>query len=495
MAPPPEASDAGPGTDRPRLLVASLRSGTGKTLVTAGILGASRRRGWRVAPFKCGPDFLDPQILTTAAGGVPARNLDLWMASPSEVRRNFIERSKMGLRSVNLIEGVMGLWDTRSWGTSSWDVARLLRAPVILVVDGGSSAESVAAEVRGARSLARSGVLCGVLVNRAGDGWHARAIRDSIERWGGLRVFGLLPYEPRVRIPERHLGLVTPVSERRREVESAIRYASRWVEAHVDIASLLKVAEEAPPLPGEARALTRPSGAGGCLAVASDEAFSFIYPENLDAVRQRGARVIPFSPLRDDPIPPAATAVYLPGGYPELRATDLERSRFVTQDIREWARDGRPLYAECGGMMVLLERLVEGYGEAHKMAGIFPGDTRMTSRLQGFGYVEARVLRSCLLGPRGTAVRGHIFHHSVRHCPSPQSYTLRVVPRSGGSSLRDGLAQGQTFASYVHLRFESAPRLLEALTRPGLEPVPPAGSWNFSGEEEREPPGAEATRS
>lgn len=449
----------------PRVLVSGLASGTGKTTVTAGLLGALRRRGHRVAAYKCGPDFLDAQVLGSVAGA-PARNLDLWLVDRRTMVEDFRRSAPSGPRALSMVEGVMGLLDTRSWGTSTDDIARALGLPVVLVLDASASAETLALQARGARSvLGRR--LGGVIVDRAGPGWHARTVRRSLETQAKVPVLGVLPWEEGVRISERHLGLRTPSTDRGREVRAALHRAASLVEEQVDLEALTDLAERAPGwlASGSPRADAlhpRPTRRR-TVAVARDEAFNFLYPENLEALERVGARLRMFSPVKGEGLPPGTEAVYLPGGYPELHADRLARNSGLRSELRSWIRDGRPLLAECGGMMYLLDRLVDAEGISHRMAGAFPGSTRMGHRLGGFGYVEARSTMRSPLGPARTRVRGHLYHHSVRTMRREPAWALEVRSRSGGPLRQDGLLSGDAIASYLHLRLDAVPPLVERL--------------------------------
>lgn len=448
----------------PRVVVAAPASGAGKTSVTAGILVAAAARGTAVSPFKCGPDFLDPQVLRAAAGSAAAYNLDRWLTSDSTLLAGFRRHARSGPHALNLIEGVMGVLDSSSWGTSTADVANVLDAPVILVVDASRAAESVALQVRGAQELLPTGRLAGVIVNRVGGGWHASAIRREIENRCGVPVVGSLPWDEEIELPEQHLGLSTPRTRPGPEWGSKFRALGAWAAEGVDLELLADIARGAGPLaPGPGLRIDRSAGTRGCVAVAADSAFSFTYPENLEAFQDSGVRVETFSPVSGDGLPPSTDAVYLPGGYPESHAAALSRNRSLARELRDWVQDGRPLVAECGGMMYLLDRLVDGQGRSHRMAGAFRGTTTMQTRLAGFGYGEAHLRRTSVLGPRGGRLRGHIYHHSRRTLPASPRWTWQFVPRSGAPPREDGIYRGRSIASYLHLRFDEYPHIVKRM--------------------------------
>ena len=453
--PHPERSDA------PRVLVAGLTSSAGKTTVASGLLGALRRRGLQTRAFKCGPDFLDPQVLSVAAGA-PARNLDTWLVPEPTMREDFLRTCARGPGGVSIVEGAMGLMDGEEWGTSSLDVAKALDLPILLVLDASAASETLAVHARGARHLLGSR-LKGVLVDRAGRGWHSSAVRRAIEEKAGVSVLGVLPWEPEATLPERHLGLVTPRTDPGGRLSRRVRRAAALVEEHVDLPSVLAIARGARPLPSPGEPL-RWSGtlarSHPQVAVASDSAFCFVYPENLESLRAAGARLVEFSPVAGEGLPPGTDAIYLPGGFPELHAADLSRNDSLGREVRRWVRDGGPVYAECGGMMYLLDRLYDMQGRRHAMAGAFPGSARLSPRLGGFGYVEARLRQDVLLGKRRSRVHGHLYHHSVRVAPKGQAWALEVRRIAGGDPVGDGYFQGRAFASYLHVRFDQVPGFL-----------------------------------
>ncbi|MDE1880338.1 MAG: cobyrinate a,c-diamide synthase [Euryarchaeota archaeon] len=446
-------------------MIAGLGSGAGKTTVAAGIAGALRHRGLEVATFKAGPDFLDPHVLGSAAGS-PTRNLDLWLVPPAQVRQDFARAAPRGRRGISVVEGVMGVLDGTTWGTSSWDIARLLGLPVVLVLDASASSETLAVQARGARELLGTSRLAGVIVNRAGRGWHSTTVRRAVEERAKVPVLGVLPWQPEAILPERNLGLKTPRTDPGAGLERRVQALADLVEAHVDLQGVLRIARTTRPLPRVRRGHdgdARGSASTSVVAVASDAAFCFVYPESLEALKRVGARVRRFSPLKGDRVPSGADALYLPGGYPELHGRQLARNEPLKRELRSWVRDGRPLLAECGGMMYLLERMTDLEGARHRMVGAFPGSTSLSPRLGGFGYVEARATRAGLLGPRGTTVRGHLYHHSAREAPRGYPWGLSLTRRAGGPLLHDGYVQGRVLASYLHVRLDTVPSLLRGL--------------------------------
>lgn len=434
----------------PRLLIAGTHSGVGKTTVTVGVLAALRRRGLRVAPFKVGPDYLDPGYHQAAAGRASAP-LDAWMLGESGVRESFA-RGAAGL-DVAVIEGMMGLHDGADPETdagSTAQIAKLLQCPVLLVLDGSALARSAGAVALGYRSFDPDVRLAGVILNRVSGEGHAAYLRPAIERGANLPVLGWLPPEPEATIPERHLGLVS--AGEAKNLETRVARLADLIEAHLDLDQLLELARSAPPLslPVPARVKAEPPRAR--IAVARDEAFCFYYPDNLALLEAAGAEIVPFSPLRDTVLPPGAQGLYLGGGYPELHAARLSENSAIRAAIADAARSGLPLYAECGGFMYLCESLTDLAGCSHTMAGLLPGRCVMEARLQAIGYREAALRRDGVLGPAGTLLRGHEFHHSRYAGPlGPEQAAFDA----GGRAI--GYASGSVLASYVHLHFGSNP--------------------------------------
>jgi cobyrinic acid a,c-diamide synthase len=444
-----------------RLVIAGTHSGVGKTTLTAGVITALRRRGLTVQPFKVGPDYIDPTYHALAAGR-PCRNLDTWMLPPQRVQSLFA-RAAAGA-DVAIIEGVMGLYDGADYESdagSTAEVAKLLAAPVVVVLDASKMARSAAAVALGCRRFDEGVPLAGFVVNRVAGEGHGRGVAEAITKSTGLPVFGRLPREGALLVPERHLGLI-PTSEPGRWDEF-LRAAGEVVTRHLDIDGLLAVAREAPPLPVAEEARRPATGARPVIAVARDEAFHFTYEDNLDLLREAGAEVIFFSPLRDAALPPGAGAVILSGGFPEVYAEALSANLPLHDALRGAHRRGLPIYAECGGLMYLTQAIIDGDGATHPMAGLLPGRSVMSGRLT-LGYRLARVESRSWVLPRGEMVRGHEFHYSVwADRPDNIPPAWHLLSRSGGLSVPrpEGACVGSLWASYVHLHFAARPGLAE----------------------------------
>ncbi|HXV19959.1 MAG TPA: cobyrinate a,c-diamide synthase [Desulfuromonadales bacterium] len=443
------------------LIVAAPASGSGKTTVTLALLAALHRRGLAVAPFKVGPDFIDPGH-HAAVCGRSSRNLDGWLCGERGVRETF-GRGCLGAE-VAVVEGVMGLFDGAAGDSdagSTAEIARWLGGRILLVVDARSQARSAAALVQGFSRFDPRLEFAGVIFNRVGSPRHAELLRDALASVPGLPpLLGCLPREEELALPERHLGLVT-AGETEPDEDFYGRLAD-WLEGHVDVEALVLP----PPLPKQARCQVYTfDKTGKCvdltpkvrIAVARDEAFCFCYPENLELLEAAGAEIVPFSPLHDQALPAGTDGLYLPGGYPELHAGRLAQNVGLLREIREAAVAGLPVYAECGGFMLLAESI-----DGRSMAGVFPARVRMLTKRKALGYRQVTFARDTILGPAGTVARGHEFHYSETEMPVEVARCYRLF-RPGGEDLGpEGYRVHNVLGSYVHLHFGSNPGLAAA---------------------------------
>jgi cobyrinic acid a,c-diamide synthase len=426
------------------LLIAAPASGQGKTTVAAALARLAARSGQRVRVFKTGPDFIDPMILERAAGH-PAYQLDLWMGGLSHCRELLYRAARDA--DLILVEGVMGLYDG---DPSSADLALTFNLPVALVIDGSAMAQTFGAVALGLKNYRPELKFHGVIANRVAGAGHAAMLSESlIGPAAAIRYLGALPQDEVLTIPDRHLGLVQA-----REIADLDERLDRAADA---VASSLRLAEipEAAFVAGEEAVGPAPQLLAGIrIAVARDVAFSFAYPANLALLQSMGAALAYFSPLRDEVLPPA-DAVYLPGGYPELHAERLAANRGLHRGLRAHVEAGKPLLAECGGMMLLFEHLRDLTGRRHAMAGLLPGETAMQSSLQSLALQSVHF--------EAGELRGHSFHHSRLTTPlSPALYghTQRGTP--GEAVFR----HRKLTATYIHFYWPSNPRAAAQLFRP-----------------------------
>jgi cobyrinic acid a,c-diamide synthase len=441
-----------------RIVVAGAGSGSGKTLLTVGLIGALRRRGLVVQPFKCGPDYIDPGWLGAAAGR-PCRNLDAWMLGEAAMRDSFARACVDA--DVAVIEGVMGLFDGAGFDRdegSTASIARALDAPVLLVLDISGAARSAAATALGFARFDPQKPIAALALNFAGSEGHARGCASAIAEVAGLPTLGWLPRIDALAVPERHLGL--DLAARTDSRSGTLAAAANAIAERFDLDALLEIARGASrPPQGGVVDICRPTPESPILALASDAAFSFYYQDDLDLLSAAGARIVRFSPVAGETLPEGASAVFLGGGYPEMFARELAANTVLWRDLHALHDEGAPIVAECGGFMALTEALVDGAGVRHRMAGLVPGTVRMTERLAALGYRRATALADTPLAGPGETLRGHEFHYSVWDCdgapPSP-AWVLRGA-RDGAPTIRAGHAERGLVASYLHLPLAQRP--------------------------------------
>ena len=489
----------------PRILIAAPGSGSGKTLLTCALLRLLGRKGIRAAAYKCGPDFIDPMFHKKVLG-TSSRNLDLYLAGEEGVRRSFAAGCEGARRSfsagcedarrsfaaecegaqIAIIEGVMGYFDgTGASGMegSSYHLASVLQAPVLLAADVRGMSRSAAALIKGFADYGEQKMIRGAFLNRV-----SPAIADRISGWlkseAAIPVLGSLPADETLHIESRHLGLVEP--DEIPDLLQKIDRAADLLEQTLNLELLLEIAKSAPVLRVEKESVKVPGTVpeSDCrdavpesarkdstaksaredaaakaspvtIAVAEDEAFSFYYEDNLELLEELGAEIVSFSPLHDTSLP-EADGLLIGGGYPELRAQELAANTFMVSSIRRAAEQGMPMLAECGGFQYLQEELVDAEGTAYKMCGVLKGSSRMTKKLVRFGYVE--VSGEGLYFGSGRAIRGHEFHYSDS---TDNGSACRAV-KPDGRSWDCMVVQGRITAGYPHLYYRSDPAFAEA---------------------------------
>lgn len=444
------------------LVLAATKSGSGKTTVTLGLLSALAKRGYTVAPFKVGPDFIDPGHHSMITGGT-CRNLDGWMLSKETNLDCFASNSFRA--DIAVVEGVMGLfdgYDGKSEAGSTAQMAKWLNLPVLLIVDAKRMARSAAALVQGFEGFDPDLELVGVVFNNIGSSRHLEYLKEALENTVKTPCLGGIVNHPDVSIPERHLGLYTqedhPMSNGKKS-----RLVS-LVEENIDVESLIHSLPEVQISALSQKPGSRLNGENVRIGVAKDNAFCFYYADNFDLLEENGADLVFFSPLKDENLPEDLDGLYLGGGYPELFAGQLSDNRNVREQIHEQSRKGLPVYAECGGFMYLSEALIDTEGERFPMAGIFPLETRMHTRLKALGYREITLLNDTVIGNQGFKIRGHEFHYSEL-CSNPDEIktTYRVSTRAGLERETEGFQINRCLGSYIHLHFGSCPEAARKL--------------------------------
>lgn len=441
----------------PRVVIAGTHSGVGKTTVATALMAALSRRGMRVQPFKVGPDFIDPTFHCIATGRI-SRNLDGWMLTREDNLRIFARACENA--DLAIIEGVMGLFDgldgTSDAGSTA-EIAKWLRAPVVLVLDAAAMARSVAAVVRGFELFDPQLDLAAVLFNRVAGAGHYEYLRSAVSAHCRAAPLGFLPPNEKASFPDRHLGLVLAD-----EVLTADRLAAlaEWVEAGADLDQLLAIASRAPSQPDEPHfdvsaqpsvRMHRPR-----IGIARDRAFCFYYEDNIALLKSCGAELVEFSPISDEALPDQLDGLYLGGGYPEIHAAELASNESMRAAIHRFALAGAPVYAECGGFMYLTDAIVDLNGRVYPMAGVFPTRACMQPRIAAIGYVEVEETQDGGWLRAGERVRGHEFRYSsIEPMPDYISRCYRLINHNGIRS--EGFTIGSALGSYVHLHFASCP--------------------------------------
>lgn len=443
-------------TATPAFVLAGTRSGVGKTTIATGIMGALARRGLRVQPFKCGPDYIDPSYHLMACGA-PSRNLDTWLLRHETVLELYGRAARSA--DVSVIEGVMGLFDGHANLTeqgSTAEVAKLLRAPVVLIASAARVARSIAAEVLGFQKFDPSVNIAGVILNGVGSPRHLEFCKPPIEDATGLPVIGHLPRRDDLRVPERHLGLIPTVEGV--VVEEWFDKLTEQVEQTIDLDRLLELSRlaDAPEIAPTVFPL-EPRPCRTRVAVAQDKAFNFYYQDSLDLLEAWGAELVHFSPLDDSALPDDIGGIYIGGGFPELFVRELAANTAMMQAIRDSHSQGQKIYAECGGLMYLGEALTDFDGQEHPMVGLIPAKSSMSKGRLTLGYREVEALADGVLLAKGDRVRGHEFHWSVADSPaSPEQATYTVRSQDGRV---EGFRRGSLWASYIHVHLGSRPEM------------------------------------
>jgi cobyrinic acid a,c-diamide synthase len=448
------------------IVIAGTASGVGKTTVAAAIMGALTARGYKVQPFKVGPDYIDPSYHSVVCG-VPCRNLDSWLLTTEAIQELF-HRAMVG-KDVAVIEGVMGLYDGATGGDeagSTAQLAKLLGLPVVLVLDASKASRSVGAMALGFKAFDPGLHLAGVILNGIASDLHLALARPSLDH-AGVRYLGYMPGRQEFTLPERHLGLV-PTAEG--SVAAAYyHHLARQATATVDLDRLLALTAEAavPETPVPTLFPAVPVTPQAALAVAMDQAFHFYYPDALDLLTAWGAELVTLRLLEDATLPPGVSGVYIGGGFPELFAAPLSANVSMRASIRAAAGRGLPIYAECGGLMYLGQSLEDLEGRSYAMAGVVPGRSVIQGRRLTLGYRTLRARQSTCLLAAGETVRGHEFHFSaMEDGPAAVSTAYEVLDQPGRC---EGFVAQNVLASYMHIHLGSkaslAPRFVATCAR------------------------------
>lgn len=430
----------------PGLIIAAPRSGSGKTMLTLGLMRAFRNAGLRVGGAKCGPDYIDPAF-HAAATGMQSFNLDSWAMRPSLIHA--LATAAGDSCDVVLCEASMGLFDgapgARGRTGSSADVAAALGWPILLVVDVSGQAQTAAAIVKGCAAYDSRIQIAGVALNRVASDRHRRLAADAIES-AGFKVLGALPRMEQIHLPERHLGLVQ--ANETPDIDLLLDRIAEFVGKHIDLNAVIVSARAASCSAGDSVGLRPPAQR---IAIARDEAFSFLYPHILAGWRMAGAEICFFSPLADEGPPEDCAFCWLPGGYPELHAGRLASAAHFINGLRQFARS-KPIHGECGGYMVLGQALIDGEGRAHRMVGLLGPTFSFAKRALNLGYRRARLADAHSLGPSGAWMRGHEFHYATIDAidAGDQPFAF-LTDAHGGAERAEGSRRGAVSGSFFHI--------------------------------------------
>lgn len=441
----------------PRFLIGAAASGSGKTLVTCGILQALKNRGMETASFKCGPDYIDPMFHSRVIG-TKSRNLDTFFADTPTVRYLLAENGKAC--EISVIEGVMGYYDGVGGSTeqaSAYDVAKKTGTPAVLVVNGKGMSLSVVPFIKGFLEYKQDSHICGVILNQISPMMYSR-MKEMIETQLPIKVYGYLPVLKDCVLESRHLGLVLP--EEITDLKEKLQTLAQTVEKTVDLDGLLELAKKAEALETVPPFAVCPVKQPMRIAVARDEAFCFLYEDNLELLKKMGAVLVEFSPLRDEMLPKGIQGLLLPGGYPELYAEILSKNQNMREAIREAIQHGLPYLAECGGFLYLLEELEDMEGNSWPMAGVIPGKGWRTKRLSRFGYITLK--EGKCFGKETGPIPAHEFHYfEAEHC-GESFLAQKPESKRNWRCIHQDIGGSCGLAGFPHLYFYGNPKVAEA---------------------------------
>ncbi len=440
------------------LMIAGTSSGSGKTTITLGLLRLLKNKGLIVRPYKCGPDYIDPEFHTEAAG-CKSRNLDSWIMGEDAVKESL---AKSANADIAIIEGVMGLFDGASSTTiegSSAHIAKLTSTPIILTLNARGIARTIAPIVKGFIDFEDGVNIIGVIANNVGSAKHADILREALNGANLPPLLGYLPRNEDFKLPERHLGLV-PEFENRKNNEWYNLLAEN-IEKYFDIDLILETLQEQKNVSSLQIESNEPKIRMG---IALDDAFHFYYEDNLDILKENGFELIPFSPINDEKLP-EVDCLYIGGGYPEMFAETLSKNQSMLNSIAEFANVNKSIYAECGGLMYLSQSIKNLENKEYIMCGVLPFKTQMENRLHRLGYIEAKLSKDCFWGEKGTIYRGHEFHWSsiIEDESSYDSACEGRRLRGNKDWQTMGIQINNVYATYIHAHFASNKEIVKNL--------------------------------
>ena len=431
----------------PRLVVAGTTSGVGKTSITCSIIYGLKKKGYSIQPFKVGPDYIDPSYLSAVSEN-NCRNLDVWLMGKKEIEKSFVKNSQS---DISIIEGVMGYYDGFSGYSSlssTYHVATLLQAPVILVLDASKTARSIAATTLGFIKFHKNSRIAGLILNKIGSKKHENLCRQALEPLK-IPILGIIPTNSEISLDSRHLGLV-PVQEQ--NLQKKVRIIAKKISDYLDIEQLLKISKNVSEIKKIQK--TKSVKPKTTIAIALDNSFNFYYQDNIDALHREGAQIKFFSPIHDKKIP-NCDGIYIGGGFPEVLGNSLAKNQKMRKLIKTFAENEFPIYAECGGLMYLTKSIDYGKKKS-QMVGLFDAETKMTKKIK-LNYTKGTTISSCVISKSLKHLQGHEFHYSKLDSVSSDSkFAYRLDVGDGIKNHKDGLIEYNVLASYGHLYFDSS---------------------------------------
>ena len=444
----------------PRIMLTGTSSRAGKTVVSIGLMRALVNRGYVVQPYKVGPDFIDPSFHLFATQRY-SRNLDGFMMRREDMLETF-QRNRKGA-DIAVIEGTMGLYDSHNAldeKGSTAEASKILKTPVILIANVERIARTAAPFIMGYKLFDPAVDIRGAILNHVGSERHAKKVKLAVEKLADMRVIGVMFRDQRISIPERHLGLV-PAFERS-DIDTLFDRLAEIMEEYIDIDGIIDLAETAPKMrrQRENNLFNPTKKFDVTVGVMRDNAFTFYYQDVIDALAANSRKIMFIDALKDEKLPDV-DALYIGGGFPEVFAEDLENNGSLRGDVRDFCDSGKPVYAECGGLMYLGERLITKDGRSYEMAGFLPLDTKMMERLQALGYSRRTAIMDNPISRRGDALVGHEFHYSRVTLKDKVKYAYKTTRGRGVDGEHDGILKKNTLAGYLHLHVLSYPKMLE----------------------------------
>jgi len=439
----------------PRFILAGTNSGVGKTTITLGLLNSFRRKGVDVQPFKSGPDYIDPAFHTFVTGN-HSRNLDAWLLPEEHIQSLMVKNSKQ--HELSIVEGVMGFYDGHSVHKkvgSTAHLSKILKAPVVLILNGSGISTSAAAIVYGFQHFDPEVNIAGVIINMVNSQRHYEILKEAIEDMTGVKCYGYLKKNPEMNLSSRHLGLIP--SYEVNQLREKIELISDMMDESIDYDGLMTLAQQAPELEENADGFAdREQREPVRIGVPMDKAFNFYYEDNLDLLSAMGADIVKFSPLEDTQLPEGLDGLYVGGGFPEVFAKELSENKSMLASVKGFIENDGPVYAECGGLMYMCNQIVDLEQNAFDMVGVLENNSIMTKRLQRFGYVDVTLSEDTIIGPSGTKFKAHEFHRS-QLTETPADRTGYAVQKDRGNGdikkWTCGYQYKNFLGGYAHIHF------------------------------------------